>query len=326
MGMPQDDSALKSERISDTTFLEQSYQGLRERRRILGLELRRERNGLLTAVFDTTDRIQHLFWRYRDEDHPLHEADQSTMVNKAIPYVYRKMDEILGEIMESTDDDVPIVVVSDHGFTSFKRQFHVNDWLRQEGYLDVKDQVYSSKGRFFRTNRGSFYVNWTRTKAFQVGLTGIYLNIKGRESKGTIPSDQKWEVAREIKKKLLKVTDPVTEKKVFKNVYLSKNIYDGLFWQDGPDLILGYSDGYRTSWKSARGELHEGDILMDNENNWSGDHIIDDSLVPGSLITSFPLERNNVRIEDVAATVYDFYDVSTDQPLDGQSFLSGENP
>lgn len=324
MGMPQDDSALKSGAISDTTFIEQSYQGLRERRRIMNLELNRERNGLLVGVFDTTDRIQHLFWRHRDKKHPLYDPKKSRHFKDVIPNVYKKMDEILGTILDTTDSSVPIMIVSDHGFTTFRRQFHLNDWLVKNDYMTVRDGA-RRPGRFFRTSGGDFYVDWDKTRAYQVGLTGIYLNIKGREKNGTVPAKNKWAVARNIKQDLEAVTDPRTGRKVFKNVYLSKNIYDGLFWQGGPDLILGYNKGYRTSWASARGGLYGDGILSPNTNKWSGDHVIDNSLVPGSVITSFELPDRTPSIVDIAPTIYDYYDIEGPKRIDGQSLLKNRS-
>ncbi|MFB6347006.1 MAG: alkaline phosphatase family protein, partial [bacterium] len=194
MGMAQDDQALKDETISDQTFLEQSHQGLRERRRIMGLELRRQTNGLMVAVFDSTDRIQHLMWRHRDEEHPLYDPAKASKHADAIPNVYRKMDEILGEVLDATSDDVPIMVVSDHGFASFRRQFNVNTWLKKNGYLSLKGGQEATGGRFFRNRRGRFDVDWSNTKAYQVGLTGIYLNMEGRESRGTVAPEDKWAV------------------------------------------------------------------------------------------------------------------------------------
>lgn len=319
MGMAQDDQALKDAKISDRTFLEQSYQGLRERRRITGLELRRQQNGLLVAVFDTTDRIQHLMWRYRDENHPLYDRQRAKKYADAIPNVYRKMDSILGEVLDATNEDVPIMIVSDHGFLSFRRQFHVNTWLKRNGYLALKGGRDVTPGRFFRTRRGEFSVDWSHTRAYQVGLTGIYLNMQGRESRGTVPPEQKWAVAREIKRKLESVVDPKTGRRVFEEVHLSKNIYDGLYWQNGPELILGYNSGYRTAWASARGEVVEGQVIQDNLNKWSGDHIVNAPLVDGTLATSFPIDRENPRIYDVAATVLKYYDLKLPKTVDGRS-------
>ena len=326
MGMAQDDKAWKEENISDETFLEQSYQGLRERRRILGLELRRERSGLIVGVFDTTDRIQHLMWRYRDPKHPLYDSEKAKQLSGAIPDVYRKMDEILGEVLDAVDNDVPVMVVSDHGFTSFRRQFHLNDWLRQEGYLTVKEDLQAEKGRFLRTEQNNFYPDWNRTEAYQMGLTGIYINEQGREEHGIVEPEQKWERARDIKQKLESYTDPKTGKHVFKRVYLSKNLYEGLYWQDGPDLILGYNKGYRTSWKSARGELHGGRIVTDNLNKWSGDHVIEASLVPGMIMSSVPLEKEDPHIMDVSATVLSYYGLEHPVGSDGKNLFEEKSP
>lgn len=324
MGMAQDDQALKDEVISDTTFLEQSYQGLRERRRILGIELRRERNGLMVGVFDTSDRIQHLMWRYRDPKHPLYDEQDAQMFSDAIPNVYKKMDKILGEVLDSVDESVPVMVVSDHGFVSFRRQFDVNTWLEKNGYLSVSGSISGSTGRFFGRGPRGFDVNWSKTRAYQLGLTGIYLNVKEREMQGTVPAKDRWDVAREIKSKLENVVDPQTGRPVFKEVHLSKNIYEGLRWQDGPDLILGYNKGYRTAWSSARGQIREGPVITDNINNWSGDHIVNAPQVKGTLLTSFDVEKSDPAIYDVAATVMNYYGITPPDIVDGTTLKDWE--
>ncbi|MFB6347288.1 MAG: nucleotide pyrophosphatase, partial [bacterium] len=107
--------------------------------------------------------------------------------------------------------------------------------------------------------------------------------------------------------------------KVFEEVHLSKNIYDGLYWQEGPDLILGYDKNYRTAWASARGEIGTGKVITDNTNKWSGDHIVNAPQVAGTLMTSFPIDRSNPRIYDVAATVLDYYDLNKPETMDGRS-------
>jgi len=278
------------------------------------------------GVFDSIDRIQHLFWRYLDPDHPLYDPDLAKKVAGAIPDAYKKMDEILGEILDATDRSTPILVVSDHGFTTFRRQFHVNDWLRKNGYLSVKNNLSAEKGRFLRTKRNDFYVDWSQTRAYQVGLTGIYINVEGRESQGIVSPERKWTVAREIENQLEKVKDPETGKRVFSDVFLGKNIYEGLYWQNGPDLILGYNKGYRTSWNSARGELYENGIVSDNLNKWSGDHVIDASLVPGTVMSSFQLRTENPHITDVAATVLKYYGLDRPRTMDGEPLFTGRKP
>lgn len=327
MGMAQDDAALKEESIGDTTFMEQVTQGMRERRRILSLELHRQGNGLIVGVFDTTDRVQHLMWRHRDEDHPLHDPETARLHADVIPMVYRKMDEILGEVLDGVDRTTPVLVVSDHGFTSFRRQFHVNDWLKREGYLEVNRTRPRNRGRFFRQRRGrGHWVDWDRTRAYQLGLTGVYLNLEGREGNGSVPPERRWELAREIKRKLEAETDPRSGRSILKNVRLSRSAYEGLYWHDGPDLILGYDRGYRTSWPSARGSLYGEGVVSDNRNKWSGDHVMDSSLVPGILASSVPLDRSDPHITDVAATVLNYYDVPVPETVDGKPLFDRKNP
>ncbi len=317
MGMAQDDKALKDENISDRTFIEQSYQGMRERRKMLRHELQRRSSRLVVAEFDITDRMQHMFWRYIDEGHPLYDSEKAAKFGDVIPELYKKMDEILGEVLNTVDDRTPVIVVSDHGFTTFRRQFNVNDWLVKHDYMKVKENLYSEKGKFLRTRRGDFFVDWSQTEAYQIGLTGIYINEKGREGQGTVAPENKWKVAREIKQKLLQVSDPKTGKKVFERVYLAKDLYEGLYWQDGPDLILGFNEGYRTSWASAGGALAGEKLITDNLNKWSGTHIVEAAQVPGTVASNVAISKENPAIVDVAATVLNYYGIKAPAKLDG---------
>ncbi|MGM0381513.1 MAG: alkaline phosphatase family protein [bacterium] len=324
MGMAQDDKALQDGIISDRTFVEQSYQGMRERRKMLRHELQRSSSRLVVAEFDVTDRIQHMFWRFRDPEHPLYDAEKAKQFNHVIPRLYKKMDEILGEVLNTVDSKTPVIVVSDHGFTTFRRQFHINDWLVENGYMEVKDNLYAEKGKFLRTKRGEFFVDWSRTKAYQVGLGGIYINVEGREGQGSVKPENKWKVAQEIKDKLSKERDPKTGEKIFDRIYLAKNLYEGLYWQDGPDLILGFNSGYRTSWASAGGTLEEEKIVTDNLNKWSGTHIVEAAQVPGILATNVPVSKKAPAFVDVAPTVLDYYDIDIPVDFDGSSLFERE--
>ncbi|MEE8484318.1 MAG: alkaline phosphatase family protein [Nitrospinota bacterium] len=179
-GMPEDTWALTENVIDDATFLEQVKLVQKERERIFFLELGKLKGGILAAVFVSSDRVQHMFWRYRDSGHPLNDQIhdplrdplQDEKNRDPVLEVYRHMDTILGRTMKYIDGDTTLIVVSDHGFKSFRRAVHLNRWLIENGYMALKK---SGQGGVFFSD-----VDWSRTKAFALGMNGLYLNLAGR--------------------------------------------------------------------------------------------------------------------------------------------------
>ena len=95
-------------------------------------------------------------------------------------------------------------------------------------------------------------VDWQNTKAYGLGLSGIYINQIGREGQGIINKViEKGELLIELKNNLLNVKDNETGKPIIKEVYITSDIYNGPYIDNAPDLIVGYYSGYRTSWDSV---------------------------------------------------------------------------
>src|ERR1700682_866394 len=179
LGLAEDTWALNEHVLDDDAFLAQAYGNHEDRERMLFDALDKTRQGLCTCVFDTTDRIQHMFWRYLDEDHPAARDVPHSQHPPVIQDLYERMDRLIGRVMEKIDDDTLLMVISDHGFKSFARCMNLNAWLHQSGYLALKDGK-SESGDWFED------VDWSRTRAYTMGLNGLYLNIKGREKQGIV--------------------------------------------------------------------------------------------------------------------------------------------
>ena len=172
-----------------------------------------------------------------------------------------------------------LIVLSDHGFNSFRCAVHLNRWLAEEGYLALKPGAPSSQSLF--TN-----VDWTKSKAFALGLNGIFLNLSGREALGIVGPDAADALKRELSEKLKRWRDPHTGEPVVLTGYDGDQVYQGGRTADAPDLVIGYARGYHASGQTALGGVP--DLLVeDNTRKWSGDHCIEPSLVPGVLFTSF---------------------------------------
>ena len=310
LGLAEDSWALNEKLISDDDFLEQCLQIDQEREKMFFDSLDNIRQGLCVCVFDGTDRIQHTFWRQMDETHPAHRGNFIAPDRLAIEEIYKRADMLLGKTMKKCNDkDTLLMIISDHGFNVFRYGVDLNRWLEENGYLKLK------KGD--RHKKNLVNVDWSQTRAFAIGLSGLYLNLKGREAKGIV--DQKTEAPRlrsEIAEKLRNLTDPVRNQPAVKQVYNTREIYRGPYKNDAPDLIVGYHVGYRASWETAVGEVTD-KIFHDNEKAWSGDHCIDQSLVPGVLFCNRRIRDEHPRLMDIGPTVLSMFGVDVPTHMDG---------
>jgi predicted AlkP superfamily phosphohydrolase/phosphomutase len=195
--------------------------------------------------------------------------------------------------------------MSDHGFASWRRVFHLNAWLHQNGYLAVKDASLPEGQDYFRN------VDWSKTKAYALGLNGLYVNQKGREKDGIVPESERAALLAEIKRKLEGTIDPATKQPAVSRAFLREQTYsDGGYRSIGPDMVVGYAEGTRTSDESALGAVGR-EVLTDNEKPWSGDHCMDPAGVPGILATSRPLKKPAPALKDLAAAILAEYGVTT---------------
>ena len=296
IGMPEETWSLNEERINDRAYIEMVRTILAEREAMLFDTLERHDSDLVVAVFVQTDRVSHMFWRGFDPQHPLHRQTGS-VARSAIRWIYGEADRILGRVLRVMRPEDRLIVLSDHGFTSFRRAVHLNRWLADAGYLTLKPGETSSESLFAN-------VDWTRTKAFALGLNGIFLNLAGREALGIVQPEDAAAVKREIAEKLKQLRDPQTEDPAIATVYDGNRIYSGQRTADAPDLVIGYQRGYRASWQTALGGVPES-LIEDNLQKWSGDHCVEPSLVPGVLFTSFEPQRAVSSITDVPQLVRD---------------------
>ncbi len=296
IGMPEETWSLNEERINDQAYIEMVRTILGEREAMLFDTLQRDDSDLVVAVFVQTDRVSHMFWRGSDPLHPLHRQTGS-VARSAIKWIYGEADRVLGRVLQVMRPEDRLIVLSDHGFTSFRRAVHLNRWLADAGYLTLKPGKTSSESLFAN-------VDWTRTKAFALGLNGIFLNLAGREALGIVPPQDAGAIKREIAEKLKQLLDPQNEDPVIATVYDGNQIYRGQRTADAPDLVIGYDRGYRASWQTALGGVPEA-LIEDNVQKWSGDHCVEPSLVPGILFTSFKPQQAVGSITDVPRLVRD---------------------
>ena len=310
LGLAEDTWALNEGVTDESIFLQQSYDIDRERQDMFFSALSRLSKGALVCVFDATDRIQHMFWRYLDPAHPAHRAEPSRHQD-AIADLYRHNDALVGRVMQQMGEDDVLMVVSAHGFNSFRRGVNLNSWLHREGYLVLKA---GSDGRAEWLHD----VDWSATRAYCVGLTGMFLNVKGREAQGIVePGANAAALKAELIAKLNGLRDIEKDAVAIREAFDTATLYAGPYVDNAPDLLIGYNAGYRASWDGATGVV-TGPVFDDNTKAWSGDHCIDPRLVPGVFFCNRSIDSADPALIDIAPTALRLFGIDPPAYMDGR--------
>jgi predicted AlkP superfamily phosphohydrolase/phosphomutase len=311
-GFQEDHKARTNGVFDDQQYLEQAGYVLGERRNLFDYALEHYRDGLLFFYFSSTDLQAHMFWWDGDEPHPVRTPEQAHRYNKVIEDLYIDMDRVVGEVDSRVGDDAAILVMSDHGFCNFSRQFNLNTWLRDNGYIQpstCRNLATAGRGR---------PVDWTRTRAYGLGLNGLYLNLKERERDGIVDPSQRDALLDEISQRLLAVRDPANGHPVIARVYRSDEVYAGPHAADAPDLVVGYNRGYRASWATTLGDMPD-EVIANNDSAWSADHCIAAEEVPGVLFSNRPIPGGSPSLVDVAPTVLELFKLDRPASMTGRS-------
>jgi predicted AlkP superfamily phosphohydrolase/phosphomutase len=319
LGLAEDTWALNEGVIDDGTFLKQTYDIDAERERMFFAGLDKLRQGSLVCVFDATDRIQHMFWRYLDPTHPAGRGRETAAHRDAIEELYRHNDALVGRVMAKLREGDLLMVLSDHGFTSFRRGVNVNSWLHANGYLALKPGCDGS-AEWLRD------VDWSRTRAYALGLTGLFLNIRGREEQGTVaPGEEAGRLRKELVSKLTGLKDTESDAVGITEAFETGKLYSGPYLENAPDLLIGYNTGYRTSWDCATGVV-AGRVFEDNTKAWSGDHCIDPRQVPGVLFCNRPIDAADPALIDIAPTALHLFGVEPPRYMEGKVLMNQVAP
>jgi len=319
LGEANDTWALNEGALSERAFLELTYANHQEWEGMLFNALNKTKKGLVACVFETTDSISHMFWRYLDKNHPALKKGPAEMGPQVMEDLYKKMDEMIGRVREKMARKSALIVMSDHGFKTFCRGFNLNSWLSKNGYLFLKNGKTES-GEWFKD------VDWKRTKAYALGLGGLYLNQTGREAEGIVAAGAEAEALRaELLRKLEGLKDGETGAVAIRQVYDKDEIYSGPYKDNAPDLIIGYNAEYRASWAGVTGKVTD-KIFEDNTKAWSGDHCLDPACVPGVLFSSQKINAQTPSIMDIAPTVLELFGLNAPAHMDGRSLLRKSGP
>ncbi len=279
---------------------------------------------VLVHIFDFTDRAGHMLWHELDEGHPLYNPELAPKYRTAMEATYRRMDELIGRAHDLAGEDALFVVLSDHGFSSFRRQINYNTWLYKNGYLALKGQTRTrSLEQLFDKDVSGVDVfsgiDWSRTKAWAMGLGSVYINLVGREPQGIVMPGQEYEeVVKALQDGLQNEIDPVTGEYPVYKVYRRDEIYKGYDPNKIPDLRPANRLNYRVSWQDTLGGLAT-EVFENNDRVWSGDHCsLEPSFVRGILIVNRKLKVDDPRIIDVAPSILGTLELKPDAELDGR--------
>jgi hypothetical protein len=311
LGLAEDTWALNEGVIDDGTFLQQTYDIDRERESMLFAAIEKLRRGVAVCVFDATDRIQHMFWRYLEKGHPAAPRPEEAEHRDAIERLYVHNDALVGRVMEKVGEDDLLMVISDHGFNSFRRGVNVNTWLHANGYLTLKEGTDGSS-EWLRD------VDWSRTKAYCLGLTGLFFNLKGREGEGIVePGEEAAALKAEIVQQLTGLVDDEKGDVGIREAFDTSKLYSGPYLENAPDVLIGYNAGYRVSWDCATGVV-SGPVFEDNIKPWSGDHCIDPRLVPGVFFCNRSIDDDDPALIDIAPTALQLFGIEPPAYMDGK--------
>ncbi len=311
-GFQEDHKARSNGVFNDDEFRRQANEVLDERLALFEYAINNYDDGLLFFYFSSSDLQSHMFWWNAADGGSQHPTLSNPEAAARFGYVkdlYKRLDGIIGDIYDRYGGKATVIVMSDHGFANFGRQFNLNSWLRDHGYLGPKEC------RSILTD-----ADWSQTQAYGLGINGLYLNLKGRESDGVVePGEQQETLLRQLTSELKEVRD-TNGQQVIRNVYRSSEIYSGSATALAPDLIIGYSRGYRASWETCLGELTP-DVLLDNTSAWAADHCADALEVPGVLYSNKPIQKAAPSLVDIAPGILGEFGLPTPSTMSGRSIF-----
>jgi predicted AlkP superfamily phosphohydrolase/phosphomutase len=297
VGWAHDTSAVNAGVLPKKVFLADILDTMSGRAELLLREISNGFASLVLSVFTGTDRAAHIFYKETAQ------KDGGPLLQ-----VYRKMDQIVGQVRRTIKPGTRLMILSDHGFHAFDRMLHVNTWLEKQGYLTRKNP-----GGAVQFLRG---ISWQKTMAYAMGNGQVYVNLLGRESKGSItPGGPKCAILETIRARLLDLKDPASGKKPVRAVY---DVYDQakkVVQRQAPDLQIAFAPGFRSSWETSLGGAPNGEFFEDNPKHWCGDHAASDvQETPGFIAANSKLTAKEPRLIDLANTILNLYGAPIDGP------------
>lgn len=312
-GFPADQKAVAFGALSDEEYYHQANIVIDENFKVLDYQLSRFHEGFFFYYFSCIDQNCHMLWRLCDPSHPLFRPEASAELKTSVRRLYQRMDDALKLVLSKVDQTTTFFVISDHGFGTFEREFHLSTWLVEQGYTVLKDPGSKDPGDMYDR------VDWSKTTAYALGINGIYVNLKDRESQGIVDPGDAQRIKEQIIARLPLVVDPQRKKPVVKTAYDSQKIYSGPYQLLAPDVLVGYHAGYRVSDEAVLGKF-PAQIIGDRTNKWSADHCFDPGLVPGVLLSNkTEWSQAAPGIWDMAPSILASFGIKTPVEMDGRA-------
>ena len=315
-GMAEETSALSSGVLSDGEFRQQALHVIDQDLRLFRSQLNHFREGFFFTYFSSLDLNSHMFWRTIDKKHPLYTPALEKEHGDHLPTLYRRIDQFVGDVVDHLGPEGQIYIVSDHAFTSFRRQFNLNAWLLDHGYAGLKNRLDRDGAPDFKNT------DWKSTRAYGLGINSLYLNVKNREADGIVKSGDDAERLRtELIAALTAIRDPQTGEPVIRRVVRPDEVYRHTSGDRVPDLVVCYNDNYRASWDTILGG-YPAEHILDNLDPWSGDHCMDPHFLSGVLLTNTPVRHSDPALEDLAPTIISAFGVGVPAEMKGRDLRS----
>ena len=315
---------LNEGRMDEQTFMEDLYRAFDDRAQVILNRIDARNWDVLVGVIESTDRVQHMMWRLLDPKHPMYDAALAAKFGNSIERVYRRADDFIGEVTKRLEPGTPLLIVSDHGFHSWRKAVNLNTWLVQQGYMVLQGQQPGEKKLDDLFGGGEFWenVDWSRTRAYAMGIGQIYFNLRGREAKGIVsPGAEAQQLASELSAKLVAMKDPEDGASIIRAVYKRDDIYSGEFLHNASELQVGMEEGYRVSWQTTLGGSPPG-IVYANMKKWSADHGgYDFATTAGVLIANRKVTSPSPSIMDIAPTVLKYFGIQIPGEIDGKALF-----
>jgi predicted AlkP superfamily phosphohydrolase/phosphomutase len=321
MGWQIDTWSMSEETIDEKTFLEDVDHTVEPFRKMMNAFLDEKDVRLFVQIYEFPDRVAHCFWRFLDPQHPAYDAVKAAQWAPAVEKTYEQMDAIVGDAMKKLEPEDVLIVLSDHGFATWRRSVNYNTWLVENGFMTLTGGEGKQADLEMLFGQGEFWpnVDWSKTKAYAMGLGDIYVNLKGREGKGSVSPGAEYEAVRdEIKRRLVTLVDPKTGQRAVSRIFTREEAYGSFDADVIPDLFVTNTAGTRIGWQGSLGVVTK-EMFEDNVQIWSGDHCsLDPAIVPGILVSNRALPKGKLPgIADVPATIYHVLGVAPPEKLDG---------
>ncbi len=244
-----------------------------------------------------TDRLYHFLWEQMEANDPLYAPRFMAFIHK--------IDDMLGQIRAKLDDRTTLIMLSDHGFCTIKKEVYVNYWLEQQGWLEFEDGVPRDKRKLEHLAAGA--------QAYSLVPGRVFIHLRGREPRGNVAPGAGYEALRaEIAAAALELTDPDTGERMIQKVLKREEIYSGPHFERAADLVLVSFDGY-----DLKGNLGK-DTLTFKGKELVGMHTYDDAAL---YVQGRQLRESPIWVADPMPTILALMDVPIPADLDGQNLL-----